>query len=522
MRKKIKTLTSATLAILMIFSVVSCKKKDVKTIVVDNQFALSLFHDTISMSDMLKDMDSTTSGWLRAREDGSLVAFYCDSLSDVVSTGDLLSDIDDVTFSNNTDFNLLSVSPLPVSVAIDTTLFFDDFASIPFMFDDFSVTSVIVREGLLSLDIALTPALSELQKIVLSTDEIITADGEPLIFEINPDDMSYVSFDLANCTIVPDANKNVVFSGSLYISYNTGQGLAGGDFTCTLSGGLTNLKFKTLYGNIAKSMDTVFMTSQAIDFGVSGITGEAWLPTPTVTLSYDNTFGFGLEFDLNDLKFQSGITGETFNLMQTPVISVVINATEGVYEDEQLSGFVPQINALGQYTQMDFGGELKMNFGTGDISVSDTSKVDLAIGVELPLDFNLTDLSYCDTIAFSLTEENQVQQYFNEIDFFIDAYNMIPLDVTFDVEFLRQGSHLDNLFEYGQDNTIEYQGESTIECIVTDDKLDNVMNADQIVLKITVNTPASVSSSVFKNSDYLKVGLRLLTKTNEINVDDIL
>ena len=79
-------------AIFLAFTTMSCNKK-VKKIKVDNQFAISIFNDTISLREILHEMDSTSNTWLRVRND-SVFVFYSDSVNVVLNARDMLSQVD--------------------------------------------------------------------------------------------------------------------------------------------------------------------------------------------------------------------------------------------------------------------------------------------------------------------------------------------------------------------------------------------------------------------------------------------
>ena len=105
-----------------------------------------------------------------------------------------------------------------------------------------------------------------------------------------------------------------------------------------------------------------------------------------------------------------------------------------------------------------------------------------------------------------------------EIDFFIDFDNHIPLEVDMQALFLDEyGSVIDQLFDGG--TTILYDEKSTIQCNITGDKLDNVMRAEKMALGLSVRTPDGEGQVIIKESQTIAIRMRILTKTSEINID---
>ncbi|MBR6438930.1 MAG: hypothetical protein IKS65_07105 [Bacteroidales bacterium] len=528
MRIKFTKLIPIALLFLVLISAMACKQKDVKKIMVDNQFAISLYRDTIFIGELFNQLDSTTTTWLRVDDDGNLSAFYKDTILGVVNASDFMDNVPDVDIDQSAEFSVPSFPPVPgptVEYVIDYNM------DVPLTYEEYSITSVELRSGVLSLNLTIEPQLSIVKKVELQSTSITLASGEMLKLEFNPNGgENSKEVDLANSVILPDMNQNIPFIGKIYIEYDPQGGLTGGDYQCIISGGITNLNFKTLTGT-TNMQPVTFSDKTPIDFGVSGLSGSVWLPTPDIDFAYLNTFGCNAQCDVNLLNFYSSITAETVNLLGGSDVNIELQPTSGQFYDEPITGFTSEINALGQYTELNFGGDLTLN-STGIISISDTSRIDLAVGVDLPLSFNITDLDYRDTIAFSASGENgnDIQNYLDQIDFFIDFDNQLPLNVTIEAELLNTAdpSFHGYLFKTGvtPNNTIPSGQKSTLECSVTDDStstdlvtLEEVLSADQIVLHFTVSTDGM---QTLKMEDYINVGVRILTHTSEIDVDDVL
>lgn len=510
-----KTVTVVILFLAML-SAFSCKHKDVKQIMVHNEFALSLFRDSIYMDELFDKMDSSTVNWLRVNEDGTLSAFYHDSIKGLVNAHDFLSNVQDVDFDESGTFHVNTVAPQPEPGMVTDSASYG--VAIPFSYDGYSVERAVLSKGEFSLTISIVPTMSAAKKAVLKSSSVTMATGEPLVLEFYPasGDMTR-TVDLTGCTIQVDEDGKIPFVGEVFIEYAAQTGVSGGEYLVRLTGYLKNLGFKQLTG-VLNLPPYDFNDKTPIDYGIDGLVGSMLLPTPTMTLSYMNTFSCGAECNVNVLNFYSSIKNDTVDLLGPGNdVDVTLNPTGNEYVDEPITGFTEYVDALGEYTELNFGGSLSLNTGN-TVTVNDESKIDLAIGVDLPLEFDISDLCYRDTIEFSATGDNNFEDYLDEIDFFLDFNNHLPLTVTVETELLNDGAHCVWLFkdDESHSNTIVSEGASTLTCVMRDDDLQRVLESDQIVLHITASTEGMVHLNV---EDFIHVGIRMLTKTENLEID---
>lgn len=143
----------------------------------------------------------------------------------------------------------------------------------------------------------------------------------------------------------------------------------------------------------------------------------------------------------------------------------------------------------------------------------------------MPFAFKLSDLCYNDTIAVNLSgdgNDNSIDDYIDEIDFYIDYNSKIKIDVNMQALFMKDNVVVDSLFL--EENALNYSPTeeiSTISVIVTDSRLQNVLSADNIVLRLCASTEAISPQSVqMMNSDAIFLRIRILTKSSEIEFGD--
>ncbi|MBR5663989.1 MAG: hypothetical protein IKX01_04565 [Bacteroidales bacterium] len=510
MKRLLKITIMTVLVVLVALSTASCKKQEVKKIAVDNQFAIAIFNDTISVRDLLNDLDSTCNSWLRVRND-SIFAYYADSVNGVLKASDLLdAGIEDIDFTTVTSFTMPMFDPTNNH---DTVIEVEKFMTVPFDFDGFDIDSVLLRKGVMSFGFSVEPQIEQLRRIEIFSNELISPDGEPLVIPIDYN-MRDHQVNLANYRVIP-VEDTVSFGARITLHVDSGVYL-GGDYECTSTGGLTGVGFKTVYALVTKTLDSIFSDNAAIDFGINGLSGSAWLPVPRIHITYRNTFGMMADGDITTLEFFNSRTGLVTDLLAADHVDVDIYPTNGLYRHFTVTGFTDQIDALAGYTRLDFDGQVTMAMPGDHISISDTSSVDVIADVEMPFSFKITDLRYTDTININFGEDVNVNNYFDEIKFFIDYDNKIPLEVQMQGLFMRHGHVIDSLFDEG--GTILYNEPASLTTVITDRKLSNVMRADQMILRLGVNTDFQEDPVLIRESNNIALRMRMLTKTTEINI----
>lgn len=515
MRKFYKNSLLTVLIVLMALATVSCKKKEVKKIAVDNQFAVALFSDTISLLDIINDMDSTTKTWIRVRND-SLFAYYYDSIKDVLRASDFLSALPNMQYATHTYFTMPEYDPTNNH---DTVIDNNCFMTVPFNYDGFHITDVELCSGAMEFGFEVNPPIEHLRSIEIYSDCIVDEEGHPFLMTID-NDHSHQILDLTNYHIVP-VNDTVVFGGRVAIHIDEGV-YPGGEYECNLEGSLSAVNFKTVNAVVTKAIDSVYRDYAEIDFGINGIGGSAHFPVPKITLTYSNSFGLGATTDVTKLNFVNGVSGLVTNLLAADHWIETIEPTGGLYKRKRIGNFVDKIDVLAGYTYIEFDGEVSIAQPGDTISISNYSTVDVVADVEMPMSFDISDLHYTDTVAldFGTNDELSMDEYFDEIDLFINYSNHIPLNVKMQGIFLKDGQVTDSLFTDG--GAFLYNEDGQIECVVTEERLQNLLRSNQMVLRFGVSTQFNnvLETVMLRVTDNIAVKMKMLTKTSEINIDN--
>lgn len=530
MRKNLSLLIRVLSLALIVSLVFSCRKQNVKQVNIDNQFAISIFSDTIKIGDLLNNMDSTVSEFIKVKEDGSIYAYFSDSIKNAVVAQDVLGKLDDVSFESNTGISLPNLPPSPVEIPLN--LPFEDLFSIPFEYEGYEISSVILKSGIIALNIQCD--LDIIEELTLTSDEIEMNNGDSFEFVINFDsnDNSSTEIDLTNCTIRP-RNNNVVFSINLKATVPANQGY-GGIYTFNIEGAIKDIEFESIDGAI---QDTRFDFSETSGLNLSfpNLYGDLQIATPEFTISYINTFGFETNASIDSLYLIDASGNMTSIIKDWNPVELSLYSTGESYGiitdlDEQL---IDNLNLLDDYKEFTFKGNVVLGCdNVADNMISDDSHIDIIADLSLPLEFNIEKLSFIDTLDFDLdlvSSENDVddevvsvEDIFDEIEFKFVFENALPLQIKPQAYLLMNDQLIDSLFD---GNTLIHANnngnitEDVLEVHVTGDKLLNIQNADKILLNIGIS---SLNENVVINTnDYFNLRIGVKTKTTEINLDDL-
>lgn len=516
-----------TLAIAIVVCLfVSCKKEKVDKIKVDNQFAVSLFSDTIRINDLLSNIDSISSEFIKVEDNGDIYVYYSDSVKNAVSAKDLLAELEDIPFNVQTGFSIPNFPPSPVEIPIN--LPFEDLFSIPFEYEDYEISSVVLKSGKINLN--LHTDLNIIDELILSTDEIRLQNDNSLEISVNMDSNgdSSIEIDLTNCIISP-SNEGLTFSVTVKATIPANQGFAGA-YGFNIDGSISDIEFKSIDGSI-NDIAVDFNGIEDINIDIPNLQGDLEVSTPKLNIEYINTFGFATS-GLIDSLYLTDIYGNKTSLINNwNTLNLALQSTGETYHS--LANFenelVDKINILDNYESLVFNGNVTMscNNVNGNM-ISDDSHIDLVAELTLPLKLNINNLSYTDTLDFSLDFDqddnetsNIVEGVIDELEFKFLFKNKLPLEITPQAYFLENNIIIDSLFEYDSsiggsfDNQIK---ENVIIVKVSNDKLSNIQLTDQMILNIKLSSQGR--DVVLNANDYFDLKIGIKTKTSEIDLEN--
>lgn len=527
--KKISALLRALSVTLVLCMFFSCNKDGVKRIEVDNQIAMSLFADTVRMGELLSSLDSVTSGFVKISEDGGIFIYFADSVKDAVVASDILGGLDDILFETGDSFELPNIPPSPVPVPME--LPFDDFVSIPFEYEGYAINNVKLSSGRLYLNLSTNFSLVE--TIKLNTDEIIMQDGSSLelTIDLTQGGNSVVDIDLTDCEIAPVGNE-ITFSAVISLTLSD-QGL-GGIYNFDLSGGITDVNFKSIDGGIQDTRFD-FIGSHEFQLSFPNLSGDLKIATPEFSVKYVNTFGFNADGFIDSLYLTDKYSNDYTMIKDWNDVELSLHSTGDSYGliDDLDDELVDEIDLLMEYSSITFNGNIVL--GCEDLSgnmINEDSHIDIIADFALPLEFNIEDLIYTYTMPFNLSlsldtvEKDQssfnVENVFDELEFKFVFENALPVQIEPQMYLLQNGTVIDSLFN-GNACIHGYFGGEIVEDVVTinvaEEKLHNVQLADQMLMKVHFS---SLGNTVMINTnDFFNLRIGLKTKTSEINMEGL-
>lgn len=559
MNKKFYNITMTIVTVVLVCVALSCKRNNVRRIKTDNKFAVQLLaDDTVTVYDALGIMDSAWRTAVFIDENDVLYYMYeTDTAKNVISGEELLNKIDDIDIDVSSEIDIPEVTvpneiyeireliasgggvpPVPFSyeLKLDTTLLISDFPGLPFTIENFAITKVLMKTGSIEfvLDIeGLDESLVQFQ-ITLMSQNIIDSEG-PFSFVVS--NHGTVLKDLTECTINPvndtvglQASVRIVMP-SIVINENTSLSQLdaliyaveniGGIHNVNLHGSISDLKLKSVEGRVNVPSVRFGGVAEDLSFDIDNLTGDLHVNKPNFIIKYLNNFGFGAnaKFDTMCLHTEEGTD---LNIMKTESISFEVEKTSS-YNDLDVTGeLIDYIDVLKKYEWFKYSGEVGIS-NQDAIGVYEDSHIDVATFMSIKLGMKVNELMYCDTVDMDMGDVS-VQNYLDEIDFNFRLTNGLPVELEFQAYLMENGVVTDSLFDE-TNNTIpsSFGGNpvtKTNVIVATEERLDNVINADKLIYKIKLTTTGH--EVVFRSKDMIVVGVGVLTKTNEIDLDNML
>lgn len=515
-----KYVTIKTILLILLFNIlISCKKNNVRTIEVDNSFALSLFSDTIVLEDLLSMMDSTVVQWIHVDENGDLSAYYADSIKNVVTGSQIFSELEDIPFELNEVFELPTIPFMPQPVPYELEL--DSVILLPFVFDDFQINSVVMEGGF--LDFNISTDIPYVNRIELEAHNVFAPDGSTLVFTIDiiNNNASFM-VDFADYQIVP-IDDNIVFSAKIYMT--VGEQEIGGNYYVNINGGLRNLELQSLDGAV-NDLLIPFNELTDVEFGIDNVHGDFKINTPDINIKYVNTFGFQVNSTIDSLYFKDVQNNYISLIKNWEPLDLTFNTSAEYQSVGNLANqIVDEIDVLCDYEQFAVKGDVLLSCDnvTGN-TISQDSYIDMIAEVSLPLSFNVANLRFVDTLSFGIGDviENQEETTglanLDKIEFRFVIANDLPIKIMPQLYLLENDLVIDSIFEERAVINAGFDGvvpaTDIISVSIEDELIDKVIDANRIILDIILST--ETNSVILNNKDYFSLRLGVRTYTSEI------
>lgn len=560
MSKKCYNIVLAVTAFVLMCAVLSCKRNNVTKIKTDNKFAIPLLvGDTITVRDALNMIDSTWNSFVFTDENGALYYVYvADTAKDVVSGEKLLNEIDeiDIDVSGEIDIQEIAVpeevyeirdliasgggvppTPFSYEFKLDTTILIPDFPKLPFAVENFSILKVVMKSGSIDFLLDVDGFDENMMQcwITVMSSAIVDGDGP---FSLVVGNHGNVLKDLAGCTITPvndsvemQANIRIVVPSVIFDENTTLSQLdeyisavesIGGSHGINLLGSISGLRLKSVEGIVNVPSIRYRGVVEDIEFNLENVTGDLNVNKPNVIIKYLNTFGFGVQANVDTMQLRTKKDSADINILKTESITFELQQTPS-YKDLDVTGeIIDYIDVLEEYEKFTYSGDLKI-IDEDAIGVYEDSHLDIATIMNIKLGMKINELVYCDTLDMDVGEMS-VRNYINEFDFKFNLTNGLPVELELQAYLMENGVVTDSLFDETNNKIPSgFGGEpmnTTNIVAVTAERLDNVMNADKLIFKIRLTTTGQ--EVVFRATDMVVVSIGLMTKTTEIDIDDVL
>lgn len=516
---------ASLVSVFIISCITSCKKNnDIEKVNIDNQFAISVFADTIKINNLLQNLDSTATNLIKIKDNGTICAYYSTSIENAVVAKDIMSGLDNLYFETSNNFELPDIPASPIPIPLEVPL--KDFLSIPFSYEGYEINSVVLKQGIINFYLSTNLNIDGM--ISLTTDNIKLADGESLTLPLQLIKNQHIDIDLTNCQITP-TDGQIVFSAMISATISDA---IGGEYHFDMTGNIKDIYFKSIDGAISETK-VEFSGSEGINLNIPNIYGDLKIKTPDFSIKYINSFGFKANGTFDSLYFADAYGNKTELLRDWNKLDLELHSTGNSYDSitNINESLVDEVNILEKHKSLNFRGNVVLGCdNVGEHMIDEDSHIDIIANLELPLEINIDNLRFIDTVDFNLSlgedSENEdgihVENFFDDIEFKLTFKNKLPLQIKPQIYLLENNNVIDSIFN-GNEFVHGCIGDEILEDVliihINDETIIHLQNTDQMIIDMGLS---SLGNDVVINAnDYFHLRLGLKTKTTEIYMDDL-
>ena len=468
-------------SLLLLFA--SCRKEhydvtNVHGVNAEGELLLPVVHKSFTMMDMMVrfQMDSLIS----CSETGELSYGY--TFEDYgVLDGQRLLQFNDLNYHDRYAFD----NPYPVSlpVSLDTVLSFGH--SIVFEADDISVLEAVMKSG--RIDIKVESNVGSLNRVVLRSPELKDASGHDFVLDLQVQYNSF-GFDLTDLFYSSNMANTLTLNYELYCTFfPTADPELFVDF---------DIEGRELAMSSIRGYMNPYSSRNTMDTVISLFPG--------------NLVGM-LELENIRMKLSER---NTFPLSASLVVDTAIMTTEGqvpfsVFSPMPLMADLPSQNTFDEVYTTKLNGKLNASGGrlyassvfvvnpTGTaemITVADTCSIDVKVDLKIPFSFRIDEVSYYDTVNMKLSELD-MPDLIEAITLEMTFTSTLPLNLS--GQFFMYDSEneviTDTLINNAQLIRASFDGQpttTTVSIDITEDRVQNVMHSDRIIMAYTLDTDA--------------------------------
>ena len=356
---------------------------------------------------------------------------------------------------------------------------------ITFEADHIRVISAVIKTGLFNM--SMTSDLGSLGTVLVTTPDIKDANGNDFSFTFQPQmGMAGISFEgMQYQTDVPN---------TLHLNYEfhlVAPVLHVPVMEIDVNVSTTDLSFSEMHGYVdpytsRNRLDTVFILFP------DNVSGNIEVKEALFTVSERNTFGMAahLTIDTALLWGESVPPYDFFSPMPLSTDLPPCLEFREVYR-QHVSGRVDTHQG-----QLMTSSLFSVNSNCLDdiVTVTDSCSIDVHVDVSIPFFFNVDEMSYVDTVDIRL-DEIEMPEMIEELAIEIVFNSTLPLELRgrfmlFDSE---TGHVTDVLLDDATLIVASYNGQastSVVGIVITEDRLQNALRSDRIILCFDLDTEA--------------------------------
>jgi len=491
-------------------------------------FAVPIANSTFGLVEFLEDPE--VDEYITTDPDGLIIFTYEDQFESQEAASYI--EIPDETFSESISFSPPLLIQLPILLEIETTESFD------FTLDSGEgdeIDSALLNSGSLQVDLqADFPASGEVSFIFNS----ILENGQPLerihtwsftgqqpVVDIsNIIDLSNLKLDL---TEGGTTTNSFQFDVTVKLLYDLQTVLPTNSISIDVQ--LLDASFDSAYGLFAsRDIDSDPETID-LEFFESLVEGSFYLDAPSISLTFENSYGIPIGVDLDNLSFSNAtetqiLTGtitESQQIIGAPNIDQIGESVISTITIDNTNSNIPDlVSMLPTEVTYELSGTVNPAGLNQRTFVLGSSVVDIGLNVELPLIGRISDLKIEEEFEF---DGSTTLDDFNYALFKITVENGFPLGAEIQVHFLDQfGQELDVLID-GDQNLIgaaPVDGQGLVtesNTMITEvefdlDKIDAVRDTKTLLLEVSFTTTDDGNVSVRFLDSYemtVKMGMQV-------------
>ncbi|WP_139135247.1 hypothetical protein [Roseivirga sp. 4D4] len=299
--------------------------------------------------------------------------------------------------------------------------------------------------------------------------------------------------------------------------------------------GINNTSFQTVYGNVGNQSLTVGQQDISLDFFSTFDSGDITFVDPTVRFIFDNSFGFPLGIDFQQITAVSG-TGTNIPLSGTVVDNLqVVNAPDINQQGQVVrteievttsnSNIADLLSSKPTRFLVDVGAE--SNPATAPASynfIDDSNLLDVSVEIEIPLELNINGLIAEEVVNF--TNGGDLEEA-KRLLFRVIAENELPLGGLVELQFRDSNGNVIYTVDerpafsaasVGANGRTNEVAMSTVDILIPDEGIRIIENATSINVVATITTTDAQSATAVKFFDDYELRFKLAVQADvEVN-----